>query len=488
MASRSGLYRDLATDAFERLAEIDDQGHVSHPWHKSLHNPKSEVIGKIKGVSVGPVRETVGRPGAPGRDQALPKTLRIDVHVEYEVDDFFDPDGHLVIELTPAVDDQGVLVWRIDADFHASLLLELIGFLVLASIFTGIGGIVGLGLAAAIASGLVAGALADELGHFIVDELYAGRVEAKVDAGLPDVVSGRVEVARRRWDPFYTSHHQVAMRPDGALVNDQGVALWGRAAIDRRIEPVDHVVIRDKVAQGPSPPTHLRYRVRDAATFEEDFRALAPGTDRRPFDRHDPDAQPTLFQLGIDQIVARMKEGRIVPDQATIAKRVDLRQNQVHGILTISNREINEERGRLIGAFEDATRPTIEAEQGDEIRQQVIAEFDAEGVTPSDEEVDRRVQERIDEILAERVDEYTGSRLDRDVEQALRPLLQLDMAPEHFAALQKQGILHLLDLEIVTMRSGLRYYRDRPDFFRPDNLMAHPRYRSTPDGPVLRDD
>lgn len=480
MASRKGLFGDMAKDAFERLAEIDAEGHVSHPWHKSIHNPKSEVIGKIKGVSVGPGFGPQGQPQ---------NTLRIDVHVEYEIDNFFDPDGHLVINLTPSTNDQGIMVWSIDADFHASLLLEVIGFLVLASIFTGVGGLVGLSLGAAIAAGLVTGSLVDGLGHFIVDELYSGRVEKKVDAGLPDVISGRVEVGQRRWDPLYTTHHQIAMRPDGALVNGDGVALWGRAVIDKRIVPVAHVVIRDKFPLPPTPPTHLRYRVFDVDQFGADFSAIAPGTDRRDIAQHDPVNEPTLFQLDIAQIKSRMDEGRIVPDVACIAKYVDIRQNQVHSILTISHREFNEQRNGMIFTFEAETRPAIEAEQGEQIRQEVIAEFEAEGHTPTEEEIVARVQARIDAILAERTDAFAGSvQFKRLLDQALRPLLKLDMPPENFAALQKQAILHLLDLEVITMRSGLRYYRDHPDFFKPDNLMSLPRYRETPAGPTFPDD
>ncbi|HEV8689716.1 MAG TPA: hypothetical protein VGQ91_05430, partial [Ideonella sp.] len=475
MASRPGLYADMAKDAFERLAEIDAQGHVSHPWHKSIHNPDSEVIGKIKGVSVRPLRPQDGGPGRRGGEQEPPKTLRIDVHVEYQIDDFFDPDGHLVINLTPVANEQGILVWSIDADFHASLLLEIIGFLVLASIFTGIGGIIGLGLGAAIAGGLIAGSLVDAAGHAIVDEVYSGRVEKKVDAGLPDVISGRVEVAQRRWDPFYTTHHQVALRPDGAIVNDDGVALWGRAAIDKRIVPVDHVVIRDKFPAPPTPATHLRYRVFDVDQFGADFAATAPGTDRRDFAQHDPVAEPTLFQLDLEQIKNRMGEGRIVPDLAYLPQYVDIRQNQVHSILTVSNREFNEVRGGLIFTFESSARPIIEAEQGEQIRQDVIAEFEDEGVTPTEEEIVARVQARIDAILAEQTTAYTDSALfATQLEQALRPLLKLDLPPENFAAVQQQGILHLLGLEIITMRSGLRYYRDRPDFNLRDNLMSLP--------------
>lgn len=481
MASRPGIYADMAKDAFERLAEIAPDGTVSHPWHKNIRDPDSDVIGKIKGVSVGPLRA----PGGGGEPTA---TLRIDVHVEYEIDDFFDPDGHLVINLTPTTNEQGILVWSIDADFHASLLLEVIGFLVIASIFTGIGGLIGLGLGAAIAGGLIAGSLVDAAGHAIVDEVYSGRVEKKVDAGLPDVISGRVEVGQRRWDPLYTTHHQIAMRPDGAIVNDAGVALWGRAVIDRRIVPVDHVVIRDKFPPPPAPATHLRYRVSDADEFRDDFTAIAPGTDRRDIAQHDPVNEPTLFQLSIEQIESRMQEGRIVPDLAYLAQYVDLRQNQVHSILTISNRELNEQRNELIFTFEAGARPTIEAEQGEQIRQDVVAELTHDGVAPTEEEIVAEVQARIDALLAEQTSAYTGSGLfATQLEQALRPLLRLDMPPENFAAVQKRGILHLLGMEVITMRSGLRYYRDHPDFDPRDNLMSRPHYRETPHGPEFQD-
>lgn len=474
MASRAALFGDVATDAFQRFAEIDDDGNVTYPWHKSINNKKSKVIGKIKGVSAGPM------PSSPSSN-----TLRIDVTLEYEIDNFFDPDAHLVIELTPVTNDQGVLVWNANVDFHASLLLELIGLLVLASLFTGIGGIVGLSLAAAIAGGFIAGSLVDALGHFIVDEVYSGRVEAKVNAGIPDVVSGRVEVAQRRWDPFYTTHHQVAMRPEGVVINNAGVALWGKAVVDKRIEPLVSAVIRDKQVQSPSPPTHLRYRIADADEVRDDFTSVAPGTDRREFAQHDPAGEPTLFQLGIEQIVARIAEGRILADLAYIAKRVDVRQHQAHGILTISNRELNEQRDALIGAFEDATRTAIETEQGDEIRDQVAAEFEVEGVTPTPEDFEERVQERIDAILAPLRDEFVAGPLGTQLEEALRPLLRFDLPPENLAALQKKKILHLLDLEIITRHDGFMYYRDHPDFFKPDNLLSLPHYRATPEGPVL---
>jgi hypothetical protein len=258
--------------------------------------------------------------------------------------------------------------------------------------------------------------------------------------------------------------------------------------IDRRIVPVDHVVIRDKFPAPPTPVTHLRYRVIDAEEFREDFNAIAPGTDRRDFAQHDPVGEPLLFQLDLDQIKSRMDEGRIVPDLAYLPQYVDLRQNQVHSILTISQREFNEQRNELIGAFQAATRPAIEAEQGEQIRADVIAEFEADGVEPTEEEIVAKVQARIDAILEELTQGYIDGRMVDELAVALRPLLKLDMPPENFAAVQQKGILHLLGLEIITMRTGLRYYRDRPDFNLRDNLMSLPRYTETPSGPEFPED
>lgn len=469
MVSRAGLYGDLAADTFNRFAEIDENGNVSRPWRKSPFNPKSKKIGKIVDVDVGPILNS--------------NTLKIDVEGEYEVDNFFDPNVHLVLNMTPSTTGQGTLTWKANADFHASLALEIIGFVALAALFALTGGLAGFTLGGAIAFGIIGGSLADLIGREIVDAIYSGRVEKKADAALPDVVTGRVEVAQRRWDPFYTTHHQVALRPDGALVNEHGVALWGRAVIDRETRPAAHVVVRDKKVQGLSPPTHLRYRILDEADFREDFSAVAPGTDRRSFEQHDPVAEPMLFQLGIGEIEERLAEGRIIPDLAYIAKRIDMRDHQVHSILAISQREINETRNGLIGDFAGERFAEMEAAEGAQIRMEVEAEFAAEGVTPTEEQIVERIAEIIAERIAPAVDAYIEGPLDTELEQALLPLLRFDLPPEHFAALQKKKILHLLELEIITMRDGFMYYRDRPDFHLPDNLHSLPRYKRTPTGP-----
>lgn len=473
MATRAGLLADLASDAWHRFAEVDQDGNVTHPWHKSPYNKRSKKIGRIVGVSAGP-----------GIAQ---NSLKIDVEVEYEINNFPDPNGHLVLTLTPGVGPHGAFRWNIDADFHASLAWELIGLVTLMGLFALGGGLLGLGVGAAISTGVIGGMLGLGIGHGVLDLLYSGRVEDKVDAGLPDVVSGRVLVMRRRWDPFYSTFHQVGMRPDGTLINDQGLALWGRAVVDREIELVPGAVIRDKRALAPNPPTHLRYRIRDALAHAAEFRQVAPGTDRRDdFEWSADQPEPDLVDLAIAAAVARTGDRRLVRDLAYHAKRVDLRQGQVHSILAVSDREVRETRNRLVAEFEEAARAEIESSEGATIRAEVMQEFAARAITPTPEEFEERVAEVIAARAGLRVEEYRDGRLESDIEIALEPILRLSLAPEYFAALQKQGLLHLEDLVLVTMRApgraGFLYYRDYPDGDPRDNLLSRPRYRETENG------
>lgn len=475
-ASRSGIYPDLANDAFNRFAEIDDNGVVTHPWHKSPFKKTSKIVGTIKGVTVAPLPNST--------------TLQIKVDAEREVENFFNPNGTLVIELTPITTSEGTLKWRTNVDFQGSVLLEILGFITIAAIFTGVFAVAGLAVAPAIAAGFMTGSGVDFLGHRIIDEWRSGRIEKKVDAGLPDVISGRVNVAQRRWDPFYTTLHQIATRPDGALVNGNGIALWGRAILDRETAPVPHAVIRDKERQGISPPTHLLYSIHDAEDFKDDYDLNSPGTDRRHFEQPDKVGQPTIFRLSIEEIVARIAEGRIVPDIAYVAKRIDLRQNQVHSILVLSREEYNETRAGVIAAFEAKTREEVTANETAEFRGEAETELAGLGLTPVPGQIDAMVQERIDERVAELVDAFTeGPTIDGEVEQAVLPLLKFDLPPENLAALEKKRILHLLGLEIITMHApghqGFMYYRDHPNFDERDNLHSLPRYRETPNGPEL---
>jgi hypothetical protein len=63
------------------------------------------------------------------------------------------------------------------------------------------------------------------------------------------------------------------------------------------------------------------------------------------------------------------------------------RQHQVHSILAISQRENNEARNALIGAFAEERFAEVEAAEGAQIRMEVEAEFAAAGITPTEEQI-----------------------------------------------------------------------------------------------------
>lgn len=488
IATRKNLYGVMSDDAYNRRAEINDLGTYEWPLRKSPSNPKSKKIGTLNGVTIAPL--VLSGPSGP----VPTNTLRIDISGEYEVDDWFDPDFHILIDLSPSTDEHGLFAWDVNTDISVDLLFEILPFLGFYVIFvlSGGGGLMAIGILAGVLLAL------GEAAGLILDAIYSERIQEKTDAAMPDVVTGRLTLARRRWDPFYATLHQVAMRPDGAIINSNGIALWGRAAIDKQPQPVDHVVIRDEQraslnplpGEPPEPPTHLRYRIWDYADHLPFFTALAPATDRRSFAQHDG-AEPDLYQLTIEQILERFGEKRLLSNIPYVAKRIDLRENQVDQILCSSQREINEQRGGLLHTFREETRAQIETDEAPQIRDEVIAEFQAEGVTPTEEEIVERVNERIDEIVAEREAEYIENELDAILEETLLPLLRFDLPPEHLAALQKKGVLSLKGFEIIALRDGhppdspLLYYRDHPDKDPKDNLLSCPHYTATTDGPVF---
>lgn len=111
-------------------------------------------------------------------------------------------------------------------------------------------------------------------------------------------------ILRRRWDPFYVTHHQIGLRPGGTLITSNGIALWGRApSSPRQPRPVPSVVIRDTERDTDGTPTHLRYRVQDIDPFRGQIMQQAPGADRAPFT---PTDDPYLFEIEVDGAIDRI--------------------------------------------------------------------------------------------------------------------------------------------------------------------------------------
>ena len=83
-----------------------------------------EKKGKIKSISV---RPEIRIPPGPGGNPDFTNVLVIDVHGEYAIENFFDPDFHFLIRLVP-IQTNGLLDFDLDFDLQLSALGQIIVF------------------------------------------------------------------------------------------------------------------------------------------------------------------------------------------------------------------------------------------------------------------------------------------------------------------------------------------------------------------------
>lgn len=474
----------MATDAFHRRAKPDGSG-FSYPI-----TSKGERVGKIHEISFRPVVEE-GQSGQP--DVPLNK-LRIQVDAEYSVDTpivdiIEDPNFKLLIDLSLGIDADGLLTWNADSVVRTGLLADLILGALAAITIPFIGP-----YAVVVFAGL-------ELGKHIAEELLSDafvedRVEKKLDAALLDIAPNRFTILRRRWDPFFTTHHQIGLRPGGLLVNEHGLALFGKAALSRAPEALTDVgiVIRRAEPDPDQAPTDLVFRVADAEAFAAEFTTPAAGADRGSVVKPDPVAEPLLFSLPRAEAVERVASKRLVGDVGYEVKRIDVDDNQITHLLVISQSEIAEVRGPLLNAHITAITEQVAADNEATIRQEVIDEFAAQGIIAPQEQIDATVAARLQALIDAAVQDIEENVLPGELEAALLPLLSFDSQPTFFGEMQTEHLLAIKGFDLIKLTATERfYYRDHFDSAtektlaekRADNLRSKPRYQSTPTGPVL---
>jgi hypothetical protein len=222
--------------------------------------------------------------------------------------------------------------------------------------------------------------------------------------------------------------------------------------------------------------------VRDLGLLGADLVAVAPGTDRLTWFIVDTAAdarrEPNLVSLTLQQIVDRIASARIVHPILYLPSKIHLDHNAIDSILLVSKREQNEARDALIEAFRRVADADVRATDGPAITAEVTDRLTQElGRDPTAEEI----KEAVDAVVKERVDEaqknYESGALTADLTQAIDRILRFDARPNEIAALQDTKILVVAGKEIIRMRNGTVYYRDRPDFVFADNLLALSHYR-----------
>ncbi|MCF6225787.1 MAG: hypothetical protein L3J22_05715 [Xanthomonadales bacterium] len=388
--------------------------------------------------------------------------LRLSIRCRYNAKlliSSLDPAGTIQIDFRPEWDDDGMLHWGSSIGISTSGLARLFN-----DEFTGITFL---------------------LNRFI-SVLY--RQEYASDPGFAtamDLLATTVTVARKRWDPFYTSLHQIRVNIVEVQSNRGGLSLCGTVqGLGRKRFPVDDLVIRDKTRDPDGTLTGLRYVVPGLGTLSVDLLNTFIATDRLqltpvvPVPDY-PDTNSSLITISIEDIQARLNQNGLPPPVVYRLLRVqpfeqrleDHSESTLVRLMGISLRE----RDRINDAIWDeryaAVRQSILDNREDEIRE------DATNSLPGDAEADE-----IDLEFRIRLNAATniGTRFWFGTEAgvastraAFDALMRLEMHPHEWGLLQEMGVLEVQGYRLIS-RQGRFYYRDDPRWQREEPSEEEP--------------
>jgi hypothetical protein len=436
-----------------------------------------ERKGKIKGISV---RPEIRIPPGPGGNPTFTNVLVIDVHGEYEIENFFDPDFHFLIRLVP-IQNNGLLDFDLDFDLQLSALGQIIVFF-LETVITVLLPKLGLTL-------LFATLLIIKIIEKIGEDAAAGVIQSELDkTSFLDTLPNKLTVEKRRWDPLYFTTHRVETAVDDLVVNDSGFAFSANDLfVGKKFEPLSDMVIRAPTRDDAGVVSGLLYRAKDVQPFlKTDLKFIFPAVDRMPFvGLLDPEGDIESFRvsLSIDQINDRLaSENKGAKDKHLekiqyVPKKAHVIKHQIYKMLAVSPTEIAE--------IEQLTRRLLRTELRRQnearFRQEAIDELQQElGRPPTEDEITARINFKLDQAVAIAF----PSRLKKELDKRMK----FDLEPFEFADLQKKKFLTLGlgKLDIITMHRDGRvtvYYRDHEQPFEPnvdqrDNLLNLPKYVS----------
>ena len=472
----STIFDRLSTDAFERMAEETSEGSgvFNHPI-PNPDEPDGDPLGRINSITIRPKYQ----------NGTFTDELEIVVDGEiiwdwtvFGVDVTPDPNFKLYITISPVVTN-GIISWDISYDLDFDPVLKFLANLVVAGLMTLLF-VPTLGWGSLIVGG-IGFALLYGLEDWLIEPMIANGFgeSADFDTSFLDSIPNRLTVESKRWDPFYTTDHQIVAATDGMAIRDTGLGFSGKVKLDKAARFVTHIVSRTEERDGHGDISGLRYRVKDHANAANDFVNHFAATDRESFVQVTDDAETNLYALTLEEINSRITAGKLIPRILYIAQNVHIKNNQVEEIAAITDKEVKEITNRLKDDFKEAKETEIRADQEDELRDEATEELEEElDDPPTDEQIEERLQDKIDKLVGDALDEYVLDQLDTDVGNAVKDQTRFDMAPFEMASLQLNRVLILSRFDIV-VRQGKPYYRDRPDGYIPDNLMELPGF--TPD-------
>jgi hypothetical protein len=460
LGTRQGLFAEFGDDAFYRTAKPKSGG-----YHYPVTDKGKEIGHYVRiDAYASSVLEGINK-------------LHIEIEKEYTDTSLpWDPNVTAHVYVFGATDAEGVMTFDSNLSIETGVIASIVGF--------------ALGFALAPFTGgwsllILIGVFGLELGLAIAASIMDENAEKKLDAALLDIAPNRFTFLRRRWDPFFVTHHQIGLRPGATLVTASGMGIYGTPVLTRAIEAAPQVVIRRAVRDADGVATGLIYQVDglDAALLDE----TVPAAFRSDFTQPDPVGAPQLFELTIAEATGRVTRSELAAEAPYLVRKVQVVEGVVVNLLVISKREYDATRNALIDAHraEAATRITAESEA--DIRAEVLAQFAGDGIIPTAEQVDAAVAARLQALIDEDVAAYEAGALEDDLTAALEPLLTFELSPDQFGRLQTARILKIQDYDLVHVTADGKdqyYYRDHYDHETEktpaqrlaDNLLSKPRY------------
>ena len=285
-----------------------------------------DQIGIIKGISVEPE-------SLPG--DVFTNVLVIDIHGEYEIDNFFDPDFHLRIRLVPTTAANGAFDFDVQDDVDLSAAAYIV------SIFLGV--VVSFVLPQLGIPLVFLLPLLLKLGEHVAEGIVGPIVESELErTSFLDTLPHKLVVEVHRWDPLYSTLHRVETADVEVAVNHDGFAFDARALfVGRATRPLETMVIRSETWDTEGAVDGLVYRAADIGPFlDNDLVDVFAATDRMPYEALLPpagDIERRRVVLTMQQVLDRMAAGdRHLGDLDHLPQKVDVREHQIFQILAVT--------------------------------------------------------------------------------------------------------------------------------------------------------
>ncbi len=405
-------------------------------------------------------------------------SLKIHVNTEKEIGHFVDPDMEVYITLKPVVTD-GIVSWEVDAGISGLL----ISLTMLLSMLLASGIALIFGPAAWVYLLVNAGFLALETGGLIaLNELYVeGIADEQVrDANVLETIPHHLTIANKRWDPLYNTLHQVVASVVQMEIKSQGIFMLGkeiRLGVD--FQPATDAEPRSVTKDADGKITAIQYTLPGLENLESLNTELATANREPYLNVYQPTGMSTYFvDLSIEQIEDRIEKKKIITAIPYIAYRVAMDGGQIDKLQLVSNQELNSYKNIIYSQL----KLVLEAGHEDELREEAINRLSSGGCDSTDEKqielmYKKVLREKIDLQLVDKLTEY----VDIILSQTFNP--HLELTPDEIAEIEKKNIWVLVNksdgrpLDMVTMRSGTVYFRDRKDTIVPDNLLSLPRFK-----------